>query len=310
MMKIKSRISTFIIIYLIIYTSKIVNANDIDISNVNVQQYSEAGYKIVGFDIQWSNSWRANERDGLELENWDAAWVFIKYRLKNGIWRHAKLRPGVSIPGDGSPILIEEGLKSEKEAWNRFTNQVLGVFIYHSENSEGELVSEGVKLVWDLAADDVTFDQIQEVKVFGIEMVYVPPGPFYVGGDGTDLFTFKSGGLSENQPFLISSEWSGCISDSISCLWVNGSQSLSGNLDDYFPTGFDGFYVMKYEMSQQQYVDFLNTLSFNQQKNRIMGNPDGESDSYIYNTNRNKIKILQSGEAPDTPAFFLQITQM
>jgi Uncharacterized conserved protein len=53
-------------------------------------------------------------------------------------------------------------------------------------------------------------------------------------------------------------------------LWASGdtddsngdanSMDAGGTLASGFPTGFSGFYGMKYEVSQQQYVDFLNSL--------------------------------------------------
>lgn len=41
-----------------------------------------------------------------------------------------------------------------------------------------------------------------------------------------------------------------------------------------YPKGFNGFYCMKYEMSQEQYVAFLNKLTYVQQKARIVNNLD------------------------------------
>lgn len=45
----------------------------------------------------------------------------------------------------------------------------------------------------------------------------------------------------------------------------------SGGLSANYPSGFFGFYVMKYEISQDQYVRFLNKLSLTQQKARTIG---------------------------------------
>lgn len=48
----------------------------------------------------------------------------------------------------------------------------------------------------------------------------------------------------------------------------------SGTLPLEYPKGLNGFYCMKYEVSQEQYVNFLNMLTYKQQKNRIGNNPD------------------------------------
>lgn len=55
-------------------------------------------------------------------------------------------------------------------------------------------------------------------------------------------------------------------------------------LDANYATGFEGFFAMKYEISQQQYVDFLNKLTVDEQKLRTIGDelenlPMG---SYVY----------------------------
>ena len=68
----------------------------------------------------------------------------------------------------------------------------------------------------------------------------------------------------------------------------------SGTLQANYPTGFNSFYVMKYEISQEQWVRFLNKLEYNQQKLRTIGDQlDGLTvGRYVYGTsNRNGITI-------------------
>ena len=47
--------------------------------------------------------------------------------------------------------------------------------------------------------------------------------------------------------------------------------SSTATLANGFPTGFSSFYCMKYEMSQSQYVDFLNSLTAEEQFKRTAG---------------------------------------
>ena len=70
------------------------------ISNVVAKPSGEAGVGMITFDLAWDWSWRAawevdaaqtGGKDKLKLENWDAVWVFVKYRLPGGSWRHAML---------------------------------------------------------------------------------------------------------------------------------------------------------------------------------------------------------------------------
>ncbi len=52
---------------------------------------------------------------------------------------------------------------------------------------------------------------------------------------------------------------------------LNGDNSFV-SLGATYPKGYAGFYVMKYETSQEQYVEFLNSLTLDQQKARVANN--------------------------------------
>ncbi|MCC5935468.1 MAG: hypothetical protein JJU35_14570 [Balneolales bacterium] len=108
---------------------------------------------------------------------------------------------------------------------------------------------------------------------FAIEMVYVAPGPFWLGSGGNEDGHFRAGGGSG--PFLATESWDGCIANTTGCLWGASWSTIS--LHEHYPTGIDGFYSMKYSLSQQQYVDFLNTLTPSQANTRRMsgGNRSG-----------------------------------
>ncbi|MEO0341540.1 MAG: hypothetical protein AAF242_20315, partial [Bacteroidota bacterium] len=78
-------------------------------------------------------------------------------------------------------------------------------------------------------------------------------------------------------PFHVSSEKPISIGKEEGNLyWIDanipGTNTFSGvpegQLSEAFPKGFSGFYQMKYELSQQEYCDFLNTLNSQQQKAR------------------------------------------
>lgn len=75
-------------------------------------------------------------------------------------------------------------------------------------------------------------------------------------------------------------------------------------LNAYYPTGFDGFYVMKYPVTQEQYVYFLNKLGDKQKINRTIGEMllDLEKRDYVYGVDhknpsqRNSIVIGEKDE--------------
>ena len=119
-------------------------------------------------------------------------------------------------------------------------------------------------LKWDCAADGIGVpDTVVTVKVCAIEMVYVPQGAFTVGDGLVDQGQFYEGGVTN--PFLITGEAAIPTSNQVGCLWA---ASLAGKFDgrdgyisNDFPKGYGAFYGMKYEISQGQYADFLNTLN-------------------------------------------------
>ena len=63
-------------------------ANNISVTNTSLTGQNTTGkYTMVKFDIRWENSWRTSSAP----KNWDAAWVFVKFRTAGGAWQHATL---------------------------------------------------------------------------------------------------------------------------------------------------------------------------------------------------------------------------
>ena len=80
------KISLTIIISLFTLT---IFSNDVSISNASLINQNVADQTVqVKFDITWDNSWRTSTAVPL---NWDAVWVFIKYRVGSGEWHHAMI---------------------------------------------------------------------------------------------------------------------------------------------------------------------------------------------------------------------------
>ena len=222
----------------------------ISISNVSLGAAS-GGTRPVSFDISWDESWRGPDRPTwVEApDNWDAAWVFVKYRVSGGPWQHATLA--------GSGHLVPSGAVVE------VPSDRVGAFVYRSSSGYGTFTANGVGLQWDYVADGVSAGASVEVRPFGIEMVYVPQGAFSVGSGGENTGEFRAGGTA-NMPFVVSSQASIALGDgSGQLMWTatTSSGSPSGTTSASFPTGYGAFYVMKYQITQKQYVDFLNTLT-------------------------------------------------
>jgi len=254
------------------------NANNINVTNIKITgQNTTAGvnnaanYSLVQFDLSWENSWRTSSAP----TNWDAAWVFVKYRVGAGDWQHARLNNDGHSGGGVTAATIAAGLIDPGSAFNATTNPALGVFVYRSANGTGTFTITGAQLRWNYGANGVTDNATVDVQVFAIEMVYVPQGAFTVGSGGTESGSFTNGSrVSEATVALsISSESELTIANSAGNLWgtsTSGDNTIggTGSLPTAFPKGYAGFYCQKYEITQQQYVDFLNTLTQTQATNR------------------------------------------
>lgn len=131
-----------------------------------------------------------------------------------------------------------------------------GVFIYRASDGSGNFSISNAQLRWNYRTDGVADNASVDVKVFAIEMIKVHEGAFEVGGSVSGMTnTFSSSTISTSDPTQTTGRPSGVSNTSINSL---------------FPNGFKAFYCMKYEISQLQYVEFLNTLTWHQQSIRTL----------------------------------------
>ena len=231
--------------------------------------------------IQWYSSISVGKtRGGLRRLpiTGDAAWVFVKYRVKisdggDGIWRHARLHVLGNTAPAGSQIDI--GLLTPSTGFNASTNPGLGAFIYRNSNGTGAFSKTGVQLRWDYGANGVADADVVQITVLALEMVYIPQGGYSLGSGGTENGAFYKYPTTTN-PFLVSSEGAITVGASADNLYyaampgggMANSGDQAGPIPAAFPKGFSAFYCMKYEISQQQYVDFLNSIPPSQATNR------------------------------------------
>lgn len=233
------------------------HANNIQVANTTLTN-NTGSTVMVQFDISWENSWR-----GGGVNNWDAAWVFVKYKLPgDGGFNHARLQATGHVAPGGS--MIDVGLVSTGVAYNASTNPVVGVFIRRAADGTGTFSANGVQLLWNYGALGFSVNDITEVRVYAVEMVYMNQGSFYLGSGGTEPNAFRMN--NSTAPYQVTSEAAITIANGTpqGALWADG-EIETGTLPDAYPKGFAAAYMMKYEMSQQQYVDFLNSLTRVQQ---------------------------------------------
>lgn len=281
-------------------------ANDIKVENVVLTGRDRvADYVQVQFKLSWQNSFKLASG----ASNWDAAWVFVKYKIgTNGTWKHASLSTtgGHSIPTDGA--------SSQSDA--------TGIFIFRSTNGSGTLTLDNCQLRWNYGADGVPDESKIFVRVFAIEMVRVLAGDFQVGSGGQNTGEFRTANntsttgtattftITGTLPILQGNN-TGSSAVNISTRAGSGNDQLTGtttaNLATGYPTGNAAFYCMKYEISQGQYRDFLNTLTFEHQATRTMNPPSsaiGSGALVTSGTYRQGIEIKTTGVNPNTPAVY------
>ncbi len=260
-------------------------ANNIQVTNTALVGNNGTSVQVE-FNLSWENSWR-----GGGVSNWDAAWVFAKYRTTTGAWQHMPLTNTGHIVPSGTQVDL--GLLLPDAPWNVSSNPVLGVFIRRNADGNGTMTLPGVKLRWDYWLTGLAFNDVAEVRVYALEMVYVNQGAFAAGSGGTetDAFTLTT------------------INTAAANSAPGGTGSLGGQAGGYptgqtgpnfkWPNGFNAFYCMKYELSQQGYVDFLNSLTYGHQSPRTGPNapnsPAGTAAMTTVNLNRNGIDIMTPG---------------
>lgn len=248
-------------------------ANNLDISSASLTgaNFTDGTIKAQ-FDISWANSWRSSA-------NYDAAWVWVKYSTDGGgNWSHATLKTaGANPPGFSNgtgPTAVDVVVPADK----------MGAFIQRNDNGAGTTSVAGIQLVWDYSGDGVASAATVRIKVFGTEMVYIPQGAFYAGDNAASTASLKQG-AADSDPWYINDSDDMAMNGG-EFYYVSGGNTgenatgASFTIPAAFPNGFDAFYLIKYELSQGQYADFLNTITSDQASNRY---DSGDVGTYRYN---------------------------
>lgn len=280
-------------------------ANNIRVTNVRLTGLdtsagpgNPANFTLVRFDLAWENAWRLNFNIG--INNHDAAWVIVKFRVLGGTWRHAYLNDvGHQVGtwgGEGAgPARIDVGYLDPALAYNATTNPGMGVYISNSSiiPEPGPFSATNMRLRWNYGRQGVPDGSLVELKIIAIETVYVPQGFFFVGTEGQENGSFTEGSWTSGNtlPLLISSESALTIGTSAGNLWGRSSTGDStigsaGSLPAAFPKGQRGFYLMKYEITQRQWIDFFNMLTNDQKSARDITDLNGKnSDGLVARNN-------------------------
>ena len=234
--------------------------NNLAISGTTLYGAASAGLARIGFTIAENNvSTGVSANSGAYNT---ADWIFVKFSTMSGAdgsWNHATLTGGTV--GAGATLTAASDSK--------------GVFLNHTTNSA--YWTAGTTVTWDFGADGVD-SKTAMVKVFAISMVKIPTGDFIynagaVGGSG-----FKNYGNGSQATVTDAGPTTGT---------GNGTNGLPTDALPGWPNGHDTFYIGRYEITQGQYADFLNTI------------PSALANTLNNTTNANGHNMTASGTYPN-----------
>ena len=277
--------------------------------------YNQEGQKVT-FLLSWQGSWRQDSA-------FDAAWIFAKAKGQDGTWYHLPITALKAATPSNKAI-------KAVPAMVKVAPQGVGAMVYRAENGAGP---NHWQMELDLAQPATAIAPVQ-VQVFGLEMVHVAPGAFELGTlkaekDRREVLTPGAGGAPYNPFFtysqLAKGNYGGVYKVATEApitigkqegalFWqdavIPGTNTFSGVpkgiLGPRFPKGVRGFFQMKYELSQQEYCHFLNTLTPAQQAARdISGVQEFNRPIADYRNNIVKVNGVFSTNRPHRPCNFI-----
>ncbi|MBU0676848.1 MAG: hypothetical protein KJ626_01920 [Verrucomicrobia bacterium] len=266
-----------------------VSANNLVITNVSLENVTN-GAADIQFDMSWDNSWRTSWTDNggsVGVTNWDAVWVFAKYRQSGGLWKHAQLTVSNHTATGGTIIETSNDGGSH-----------LGAFVYPAAESSGTRTCNDMAIKWNYSVGGLGGTNEVDIVIMGIEMVYIPEGSFSLGSGGTEVSRFYRY-PDTSDSFVITNEGEIAVGTVTGQLYYTSGGDFGGPIPAAFPKGYGAIYCMKYEITEGQYADFLNLLD------------PGIANGYYpnkYDNSRHKIRetngVYQS-DAPDRACNYL-----
>jgi formylglycine-generating enzyme required for sulfatase activity len=260
------------------------SSNPLKANNLVIGTPTVVGNNIA-VTISWDNSWSTT----VTPANFDAVWVFVKRQAcSDNLWGHALVSTVSGNHAVSGGVLQVDAVTDG-----------MGVFVRRSSTGNGNIATATLTLALQTAANGT-----DNFQVFGMEMVNIPQGDFFIGdnggsGSGQNGWGFRSVLITN----AIQTAGIGAAN-----VYQPSSHGSTTGLPSTFPLGWNSFYSMKYEISQQQYASFLNSLTFTQQLARTNFNPASAVGTYAIasaaNPSRNFIKIKTSGVSAITPAVY------
>ncbi|AFM05702.1 Formylglycine-generating sulfatase enzyme [Bernardetia litoralis DSM 6794] len=288
-------------------------ANNVKVDNLVITENN-----FLQCTIKWENSWFFNKELTEISENQnsnqkksfifkDGVWCFLKIRTNDYTWKHIYLSENDIFINQNTNQIPDTELETVADEGGFFLSSI----IEESKNGISQ-TPISIKLPDEIKNQFGVYD----IALYAIEMVWIDEGSFFVG-DGVHSQNALRKATQTNdstdiKPFLINSENEILVGTNEGNLYGNTEQEEfpSSTISTTFPKGYDGFWIMKYEINQGQYSDFLNTLTFKQQLNRTANSPKSEinTPALAVSSNsllRNSIFIKEKGnEELNIPATY------
>ena len=293
-----------LIICSVLFISMNSQASNLIISGTPV--FSTANNTLT-FNITWQNSWFIT----LGPANYDGVWIFVKRQAcsTTNIWSHALLSDASgnhSVSSTGINLLTVDAVTDG-----------MGVFVHRSAVAgagTGDIGTHTVTIKLSGTNNPtIATTNLDNFKIYGAEVVYVPQGNFFLG-DGRTVNTNNFSAGTASTPVLINSAVQAAGLGVFSNYTSSGSLGCQLPLPASFPLGYNGFYCMKYEISAGAYTDFLNSLTYDQQSGRMsvwgVSRIPNKVNSYFDNGSGNfsQTYILTPGTYNTIPAIFTTIS--
>ncbi len=265
---------------------------------IGASTYSSANQTLT-FSVAWDNSWSIN----VGPSNWDAVWIFVKRQncTGNNNWVHQLLST------NSADHLAQNGGATSTIVAVDAVSDGMGVFVKRiGTNVVGNVTAQTITIKLAGTNPTITTSSSDNFEVLGVEMVYVPQGQFYIGdGRPTNTNNFSAG--TNAQPLLITSAIQAAGLGTYDKYVSKPEYGSPVALPASFPLGFNGFYSMKYEIQQGLVVEFLNTLTYDQQVKRLAPwsrLPNVNGTSFDEDWNYVNVKITTAGTYNTVPAVF------
>jgi formylglycine-generating enzyme required for sulfatase activity len=250
------------------------SATSLEVGKVELVPAGSSAPRAVRCEVSWKNGW-TNAR------NHDAAWLFVKISEGPGgedlhVPLAAKGHTAAARPGSPPPRL-------------EVSADRVGALLYGAAPFRGD-----ARFTVELALDPKAVASLDPAAkpipaVFGLEMVLVPEGAFWVGDPDPAALDFAAlyrvgPDRQPAGPFEVGSEDPIRIGPEPGKVDYRAPHPENqgdrlGPVPAAYPKGYRAFYLMKYELTQGEYAAFLNTLDAHQTASRAIHGGRGYADS-------------------------------